>query len=52
MSEKRLDGKRVLVTQASSYMGPATIELFEEHGAQVIADGTDLREIAAARRIV
>ena len=25
----RLDGKRVLVTQANDYMGPITIEVFE-----------------------
>ena len=34
----RLEGKRVLVTQAEDYMGPATIELFTEEGAEVIAD--------------
>jgi len=41
--EKRLEGKRVLVTQAADYMGPATVELFREHGASVIADETVLR---------
>ncbi|MBE9538675.1 MAG: short-chain dehydrogenase, partial [Proteobacteria bacterium] len=39
---KRLAGKRVLVTQAKDYMGPDTIELFREEGAEVIADETDL----------
>ena len=38
----RLAGKRVLVTQADDYMGPATIELFSEEGAQVLADHSDL----------
>ena len=38
----RLAGKRVLVTQADDYMGPATIELFTEEGAQVLADHSDL----------
>ncbi len=38
----RLAGKRVLVTQADDYMGPATIELFQEEGAQVTADNSDL----------
>jgi len=38
----RLAGKRVLVTQADDYMGPATIELFQEEGAQVVADNSDL----------
>ena len=41
MSEQRLKGKRVLVTQAADYMGPATVELFAEHGAEVIADESD-----------
>jgi NAD(P)-dependent dehydrogenase (short-subunit alcohol dehydrogenase family) len=49
---KRLQGKRVLVTQSSDYMGPAIIELFREHGADVIADETDLREKEAAGQIV
>lgn len=40
----RLAGKRVLVTQAEDYMGPATIELFREEGAEVIADHSDLTE--------
>ena len=38
----RLAGKRVLVTQADNYMGPATIELFTEEGAEVLADYSDL----------
>ena len=50
--DKRLEGKRILVTQATDYMGPATIELFREHGADVIADETDLTDIAAAGRVV
>lgn len=52
MTEKRLRGKRVLVTQARDYMGPATIELFREHGAEVIADETDLRAPGAVKRVV
>ena len=52
MTEKRLDGKRVLVTQARDYMGPATIELFREHGAEVIADETDLRIPGAVEQVV
>ena len=39
--EQRLKGKRVLVTQAEDYMGPDTIALFEEHGAEIIADTRD-----------
>lgn len=38
----RLAGKRVVVTQADDYMGPATIELFAEEGAEVIASTRDL----------
>ncbi|MGI9328776.1 MAG: SDR family NAD(P)-dependent oxidoreductase [Pseudomonadales bacterium] len=52
MTEKRLHGKRVLVTQAGDYMGPATIELFREHGAEVIADKTDLSVLGAAERVI
>mgnify|MGYP001826493106 CR=1 FL=1 len=52
MSEKRLAGKRVLVTQADDYMGPATIELFNEHGAEVIADSSDLTQAGAVESLV
>lgn len=38
MAEPRLSGKRVLVTQASDFMGPALCEVFKEQGAEVIAD--------------
>jgi NAD(P)-dependent dehydrogenase (short-subunit alcohol dehydrogenase family) len=52
MSNKRLEGKRILVTQASDFMGPATIELFREQGAHVIANETDLRDLSAAGQII
>ena len=52
MSEKKLTGKRVLVTQANDYMGPATIELFSEHGAEVIADNSDLTQAGAVESLV
>ena len=52
MANGRLAGKRVLVTQAKDYMGPETIELFREEGAEVIADETDLTEVNAAQRVV
>ncbi len=51
MSE-RLRGKRVLVTQASAYMGPATIEVFSEEGAEVIADDSDLTTSEACEDLV
>jgi 2-keto-3-deoxy-L-fuconate dehydrogenase len=52
MTEKRLQGKRVLVTQAGDYMGPAIAELFREHGAELIADESDLRPQGAVERVV
>ncbi len=38
----RLAGKRVLLTQADDYMGPATVEVFSEEGAAVMQDTSDL----------
>lgn len=52
MSDKRLAGKRVLVTQADDYMGPITCEVFAEHGAEVIADRSDLTEPARAAALI
>ena len=56
--DKRLNGQRVLVTQSDDYMGPATIELFQKEGAEIIADSSDLTQqdrceelISAAGRI-
>ena len=49
---QRLAGKRVLVTQADDYMGPATIELFSAEGAEVIADRRDLREDGACQAAI
>jgi NAD(P)-dependent dehydrogenase (short-subunit alcohol dehydrogenase family) len=40
----RLQGRRVVITQADDYMGPATAELFAREGAEVIADSRDLTE--------
>lgn len=37
----RLDGKRVLVTSADRYLGPAVVDLFTNEGAEVVADTTD-----------
>ena len=45
----RLTGKRVLVTQADDYMGPITLEVFAEQGAEVIADTSDLTDPARRR---
>ena len=49
---KRLEGKRVLVTQSNNYMGPATVELFEKEGAIVTADSSDLTETEKCQDIV
>jgi 2-keto-3-deoxy-L-fuconate dehydrogenase len=46
--EGSVAGKRVLVTCANDFMGPAIKEVFEEAGASVIADTHDLRPVAAA----
>ena len=48
----RLADKRVLVTQAEDYMGPATIELFREEGAEVIADHSDLTELGRCEELI
>ena len=34
----RLDGKRVLVTQADAFMGPVLQQVFSAQGAEVLAD--------------
>jgi 2-keto-3-deoxy-L-fuconate dehydrogenase len=47
-----LMGKRVLVTQASEFMGPALCEVFAEQGAAVLASEADLTELGAAAQIV
>lgn len=49
---QRLQGKRVLVTQADDYMGPATVELFSSEGAEVMADTSDLTQAGACRTLV
>ena len=52
MTGERLTGKRVLITQADDYMGPATAELFADHGAEVIADARDLRPTGACEDLI
>ena len=51
-NSKRLEGKRVVITQASDYMGPATAELFAEEGAEVIADNRDLTSTNACEALI
>lgn len=47
-----LEGRRVLVTQATEYMGPAIVARFREAGATIVADESDLTEVGAAARVV
>ena len=49
---QRLLGKRVLVTQASDYMGPATVELFQKHGAYVMPDVSDLSASGRCEQLI
>ena len=48
----RLRNKRVLVTQAEDFMGPATVDVFREEGAAVIADSRPLDSPAACRALI
>ena len=48
----RLKGKRVLLTRAADYMGPATAEVFREEGADVLADEGALDSPEACRALV
>ena len=48
----RLAGKRVVITQADDYMGPATRELFAAEGAVVIADSRDLTRAGACEALI
>lgn len=44
----RLDGKRVLITQAQDFMGPALVKVFGELGAELVADNRPLADDPAA----
>jgi 2-keto-3-deoxy-L-fuconate dehydrogenase len=47
-----LTGKRVLITQADEFMGPALCEVLAEQGAQVVASTADLAPPEAAAQVV
>ncbi|MFO1408515.1 MAG: SDR family oxidoreductase [Steroidobacteraceae bacterium] len=47
-----LDGKRILVTQSSEFMGPVLQDVFAEQGATVVASPDALTDPEAAERIV
>ena len=48
----RLSGKRVLITQADDYMGPATRALFEAEGAEVLLDTSDLTQPGTCEALI
>ena len=48
----RLQGKRVVVTDASEFMGPDIVALFREEGGEVIADARDLRQPGACEALI
>jgi len=52
MSIPSLQGKRVLITQADAFMGPALCEVFAAHGATVIASSEPLEQPDAPASIV
>jgi 2-keto-3-deoxy-L-fuconate dehydrogenase len=47
-----LQGKRILVTQADTFMGPMLCEVFAEHGAEVVASTASLSAAGAAEGVV
>jgi len=50
--QNALSGKRVLVTQASEFMGPVLCEVLAEQGATVVASTDALSNPEAAERVV
>lgn len=49
---QRLQGRRVLLTEALDFMGPAVAELFAAEGAELIADTSDLTAPERPQRLV
>lgn len=52
MSLTRLDGKRILITQAEDWVGPTLTEVLRELGATVIRDAHTLVDPAKAEQLV
>ena len=50
--EQTLTGKRVLVTQATEFMGPVLCDVFAQQGAAVVASAEALLDSGAAERVV
>jgi len=48
----RMSGKRVVVTQASAFMGMDIAKLFREEGADVLADDRDLKRPGSADTLI
>ena len=48
----RLKNKRVVITQAERYMGPATQRVFSEEGAILICDDRDLTVAGACEEVI
>jgi 2-keto-3-deoxy-L-fuconate dehydrogenase len=49
---KRMNGKRVLITQVSAFMGKDLVRLFGAEGAALIADDRDLKIRGAAEALI
>lgn len=47
-----LKGKKILIIQADTFMGPALCEVFREHRAEVVANSDDPRDADSAARMV
>jgi len=50
--QNALIGKRVLITQATEFMGPVLCDVFAEQGAQVVASHLPLSALEAAQAVV
>lgn len=48
----RLDGHRIVVTQADTFMGPVLCRVLAERGAEVIASSDDVTDPGMAQRVV
>ena len=48
----RLENKRVVITQAEQFMGPATQKVFSEEGAILVCDNRDLTVSGACEEVI
>ena len=49
---KRMDGKRVVITQISAFMGKDLVDLFTAEGAKLLVDDCDLTQPDAAEALI